>query len=387
MPTSDIRTRLLIVLHAYHNRAGTEQHAKILARGLQSRYRVGIVFPQKGTVVFREEESGEEFAYPGQVLPWPVAPYRAPIIEQSLKQILERFNPHIIHIQHNYEWPLSVIDTLTGTGKPVLMSFHEYYAITPYFTMEGVTDPRQAFSSQYVLSTFKQDIRQYLFQRTDVLKRSFERLAKRIVPSNYLASVLTQIYPGEYTVIPHGIEPFGRVDTVSEPPLRFGYVGSLLPQKGWETIIEPFLRIHQEFSATELHVFGGGQRYSGPPLPGITFHGVYDPPDLPQVCSQFHVGIIPSVFAETYSLTLSELWEAGRIAAVSDIGVFQERIQDGVNGKKFLAGDAKSIEATFRYFLTNDTWRAWTIPSVRHADEMCQEYDVLYQSLLSSETR
>lgn len=376
------RPRLLFVLHNFHNRAGTEEHTKLLAKLLSAEFEIGFIFPQDESLIFRLEDTRTENILPGARVGWPITPFNNQTLDSSLKRILQIFSPDLIHIQHTFNWPLGVIERLEEFGKPLIMSFHEYFAITPFFTMQGTEDPLVAITSQYVKSIFRADIRPAIIERQKYLREVFSKLSFKIVPSKSLSSILQVVYPGEYKVIPHGIMPFTMPENrYSGDNIRFGYVGSLLPQKGWRQLVEAWPAVHNKYPDAELHLFGGGEDPAELPA-GVYKRGLYNIPDLPRVLSEFNVGVIPSIFAETFSLVLSEMQLAGLPVAASKLGVFKERIVAEETGRLFDPLSSEDIAETLIRFIEDQSWRKWDIPKPRLADEMAADYRKIYQSLL-----
>src|SRR5262249_2728233 len=133
----------------------------------------------------------------------------------------------------------------------------------------------------------------------------------------------------------------------------------------------------------ELHFFGGPIP-DVPALEGVLFHGAFRPEDLPRLCAEIDVAVIPSVFPETYCLVLSEVWMGGLPVAASGLGALGERVEEGVSGKKFRPGDPSSIAEALCWFLEQD-WRRWQVPRPRTLDAMLADYDALYQEVLGRE--
>lgn len=376
------RPRLLYLLHCYHNRAGTEEHTRTLAAALADEFEISIAYPENGSIyLMREGRSQLEF--PGAPVPWPLAPLRSTVIEKSLARLLEAAKPQIVHIQHLHNWPLSTLDQLAASGIPLVMTFHDYFTITPHWTMERTADPRDTTSLSYSKTIFRSDISEYLKQRRAVLERSLARVSHFLAPSMFAAREISKVFPLAFQVIEHGIAPI----TAEKAPgdgrtLRFGFVGSLLPQKGWLSLLNGFSEVRSQCSDIELHFYGGGQEFQGREPAGVKFHGVYEQPDLPRILGAIDVGIIPSVFRETFSLVLSELWMAGLPVAVSNIGALGERVVDHQNGIKFPAGDITAIADALRWFYTDNSWRNWTIPRPREIPAMIAEYRALYRQVL-----
>ncbi len=378
-----MKQKILYVLHCYHNLAGTEEHTRTLAQGLSADFEIYLTFPEQGQVHLLS--GGEIIAsYPAEPPILPFTPYRQALTEEALEKVLKQVSPDLIHVQHVLNWPLSALQLLLETKKPVLMSFHDYYVATPVFTMIGAGDIQQGLSPQYCQRIFGRDVSAELAERQAMLAPRIEKLNCCIVPSQFLGQQLKQVFPRDYQVIEHGISPFSVHRTkFSDSALRFGYLGSLLPQKGWLTLFKAFPELRESFPQAHITFFGGGERIEKRDLEGISFHGAYAPADIPKIMGQIDVGVIPSIFAETFSLVLSEFWMAGIPVIVSDIGALGERVVDGLNGKKFIPGDSASLIQALRYFLEHDDWRSWTLPRPRLLEEMLQDYRALYQRFLA----
>lgn len=372
------KPRLLYILHAFNNRGGTEEHVRTLAKGLADEFDIAILYPEKLQLHLRLPD-GRVGLYPAEEVRFPLTPYQLPLIESSVRQVIESFRPDLVHVQHFIYWPLGILDLVHATGIPAAVSFHDYYPITPYFTMEQVADPHECFSTAGAVKVFGKDISLYLAQRRDLLRESLAKFRCCICPSQALARELGTIYPLPYRIVAHGIVPFAPLPHEASPTLRFGYVGSLLPQKGWLPLVEAFEKVHARHPGSELHFYGGHRELTHP---AIHFHGIYDQPDLPRILAGIDVGVIPSVFRETFSLVLSEMWHARVCPAVSAIGALAERVTDGVDGRTFRPGDRESMAETLSWFAEHDEWRAWKMPAVRTASEMCAEYREIYRELI-----
>ena len=378
------KPRVLYLVHNFDNLAGVEIHTKTLWQGLNQQFDTFIVHPEQtgpreSQLVLRSS-AGEILRFPADPVPWPIAPYNMARNEASLKKILEHVAPDLIHIQHFIHWPLSVIDQCNAFGVPVFISFHDYFVFTPQFTMLGIADPLEAVTPAASMRHFGADISEYLGKRLEYVGRGIAQAHKLITPAPYLARLINKVFQRSPEVIEIGIEPFSppaRRPEVEQSKIKFGYVGSMIPQKGWDLLAQAFVQVHKLYPGTELLMFGGG---SPPPLnfPGVRFLGGYKPDDLPGIMAQFDVGVIPSIFAETFSMLLSEMWLARKPAAVSDIGALGERVQDGVNGKKFRAGDIADLVRALVWFVENDDWRDWTLPKPRLAAEMIAQYRTTY---------
>ncbi len=375
------RPKLLLIAHSYYNRAGVEEHLRTLSKSLAQQYDIHIAFPHQGQIVLLHE-AREVQRYPAENISF-FSPLRAPQCEQALSAILTKVQPEVIHLVHFLGWPLAIFDLLKQSQLPLISSQHDYFAITPFYTMQNQS-PEETLTKEYSLKYFGQDHSDYLQKRRAYLSQAFKIFKTRITASAYLANTLNGIFPGDYKIIPYGIEAFQVMPTPAAERLRFGYIGSLLPQKGWDVLYAAFAKLTQQGKAAELHFFGGNKPENLPVHPNIFFHGVYEQDQLPKILSTFDIGIVPSVFAETYSIVLSELWQAKKPVAVSDIGALGERVEDYKNGRKFKPGDALGLEQVLRWFMEDQSWRSWPTPQPVYAAEMAMEYAQVYQRALQS---
>lgn len=372
---------VLYILHNPFIRCGTELHTRALFDGLSDKYDTWVVY-RKDDSLFLSNDAQTTSKFPADPMDKRVAPLNGTLTEESLRAVFSRVQPELIHIQHFYNWPLNVINWTLELNKPVVLSLHDYYAITPAFTMTGVSDPRVTLTADYSKATFGEDITGYLKLRREILSQSLERVTQIVVPSEFLARRMKAIFPVDYRVIPHGIHGYLPMPKrMPDDKVIFGFVGHLNPSKGWESLVAAFRLLRDKCQHTELHLFGS-PRPERDDMPGIIYHGRYAQEDLPRIFSRIDVAVIPSVFAETFCLVLSEAWMAGVPVAASDIGALGDRVVDGVNGKKFQPGNVESVRHTLAWFLKNDEWKTWNIKKPRTTRQMCLDYDLLYAQLL-----
>ena len=376
------KAKVLYLLHCYRNRGGVEEHTRDLARALSETHEIGIVAKEGTDVLFVQDEE-IKFTLPSERLKWPLTPAEAPQTQHALDEVLQRFDPDVIHIQHFLSWPLGVIEQLTNSGIPVVVSFHDYFVITPFYTMQGAKSAPQALTPDYCKLIFGQDISSQLRARVESLQLALSKAKAWVTPSAYLAGELGSLYPFDFRVIEHGIDPLPAIGRTHQKTPRFGFVGTKLPQKGWLELLKGFQLLREKHPNVELKFFGGGQDAPKVASPGVSFSGAYSRDNLPRIFSQFEIGIIPSVFAETFSYVLSEMWSGGIVVAASNIGALAERITDNKNGKLFEPGNPLAIAETLQWFLENDDWHQWTLPEPRTIEEMAEDYERLYDMLIS----
>lgn len=381
---------MLFFLHTFENLGGTEEHTKLLSRLLARNFNCFVAHAEKDEVLLRRvvlSESADatvDFVVKQRhIVPrmsYPVATYRSAPHEKALMSILDEVNPNLIHVQHALNWHLGLLDHLLERNKPTILSIHDYFYLTPHFTMQG-SDPSETLTQNYSLRTFGEDYSYYLGERRKVFVSSLGRISRIVCPSNIVMTIYKRFFEGAYQVVGHGIEPFEKIVKSTATGCRFGYFGSLIPQKGFQYLFEAFKRARKQQPDISLAVYGGGRPPEGE-LAGVTFHGAYTKDRLADIMSSIDIGVIPSIFAETFSLVLSELWFAKKPVIASSIGSLAERIADGENGRLVKPADIVALSEVMLYFAKSDDWKGWSLPQVKLADQMATEYEKLYLELV-----
>lgn len=380
------KPHVLYLLHSFFDRAGTEEHSRYLARGLSDRYRVSMLFPHDGKLWLSDDgQQFKTFRAETSRHYWSLQPLSNSTAKDALQHIVHMVNPNLIHVQHLAGWPIDTLDILIALAPQLIVSFHDFYCATPAFVISRNCEPDRLVSSEYARAKFGKDVSGYLRDRLDRLKSSIDQVQHRLVPSRFMANELQKIFPGDYRVISHGIPEF-TVPPVSRrdnKKIVFGFLGNMLPHKGWSRLLKAFGNLRQRFKNVELHFHGNPKNARVTEQSGVRVFGSYSPDRVAEVMSTIDVVVIPSLVAESYCLVLSEAWMAGRSVAASNSGALAERIQDGSTGRLFETEDIDSIEHVLSWFVTCDTWRSWKLPRPKAISEMCDEYANFYAGLVS----
>ena len=174
------RPKLLYFLHNFHNRAGTEEHVKTLSAELKASFEIAFLFPANGEVFLRLADTEEELSFGGEAVEAPFFIKRHPLVDEALLKALSSFAPNLIHIHHLFNWPTNSLETLLdyaqNKGIKTLLTFHDYFFLTPIFTMQGVNTAADAMSEKYSMAVFGKDIRGFLKQRQDYFRSQFQRI-------------------------------------------------------------------------------------------------------------------------------------------------------------------------------------------------------------------
>ncbi|OQX56621.1 MAG: hypothetical protein B5M53_00505 [Candidatus Cloacimonas sp. 4484_209] len=223
------------------------------------------------------------------------------------------------------------------------------------------------------------------FARYYYLKETLQSAKYIISPSLFLKSFYSEkmnIEPSRINFIPHGIVPFKtkrRSKGSIKRPVYFGYAGSPNKYKGAYLLIDVFKQIPP--ADAKLVIWGRGWEKISEQMKfskNIIVKGEYSSQDLNKVFSSFDILIIPSTCYETFSFVAHEAFSARIPVIASNIGVFNDIIQDGKNGLLFERNDANSLYNSINKIIENPGLIAKFSKNIRKPKSWDKYVDELY---------
>jgi len=188
----------------------------------------------------------------------------------------------------------------------------------------------------------------------------FAKLHGRIAVSEVARSDIQKYFPGEYKIIPNGIdlnkfnpdvEPIQ--DLMDKPNILF--VGRFDPRKGLPILLRAFPLIKKEVKDARLVIVGHGKP---PRLPKDTllFTNVA-PNELPRFYRSATVFVSPATGHESFGIILLEAMATGVPIVASDIAGYKCVMQNGKQGLFFKTGDIKDLKDKVVEILKNNELR------------------------------
>ena len=343
-PDSD-RPRLLSIVAA--GGGGTPQTNLDLMRGVQSAYEPYILTAGPGYLHLASVKGSEQIEWRRKLIDEPVDPvtHDSCAYAVAIADVLDDGQFDLVHVRHLAWHGLSVIAAAKARTIPVLMSFHDYYTLCPTVKLldehnkfcggvctEGRGPCRPDLWPPSSLQPLKNN-------RVHAWRRNFEKaLAEcdHFVTTSALArqlilSHLPSLADRPFNVISHGRD-FSGMGSIA-PPLQAGerfriaVPGNISMAKGASIVAA--LAADPRF---EVHIFG--QAASFLETTPAVLHGPYERENIGARLAEVqpHVGLIASLWPETYCHTLTELWAAGVPVAAFDMGAVGERIRQHGGG-------------------------------------------------------
>jgi phosphatidylinositol alpha-mannosyltransferase len=180
-----------------------------------------------------------------------------------------------------------------------------------------------------------------------IFKPIFAKLDGKIVVSEAVRDYLSRYFPGEYVVIPNGIDlerfgaqvkPFSKY-SAGGPNILF--VGRLEKRKGFEHLLHAFPYVKEEFPGARLLVVGAYDKEDKAPyvhfvrrkrLRGVRFIGYVSDEELPRYYKSCDLFCAPSTGFESFGMVLLEAMASGVAIVASDIAGYRTVLTNEVEG-------------------------------------------------------
>ncbi|MBB1074204.1 glycosyltransferase [Rhodoferax sp. 4810] len=364
----DSAPHLLQVLHAYASLGGTELHSRHIIDGIADQWRVTVLFPDVVTNPYTtfETVAHNEFV---RVLKYPKHIAQDELVifghsaslqhsetEQIFAQLIRGGHVQIVHFQHLIGWRTLRLPLIAKTlGAKVVLSLHDYYLFCPVYDLllpsgrscgqhqPNANDPKcrncLTHYTRPLITPEKLD--DYLTQRHQQLKAMFACCDVIVAPSMYVKQCFAKVYGDQLTeklqVIEHGIPHLGKpVSHKTAKQFRIGVFTNMTRRKGADLLIKAIQKLRQLDSDHRIHIqhHGGANETYRAQLAatGVTVCGSYSLATLRQLITAIDLAVVPSIYEETFCLTVAELQSLGVPVIAFAVGAINERIQDEVTG-------------------------------------------------------
>ncbi len=253
-------------------------------------------------------------------------------------------------------WLYPKVRALLKKEKFDIIHLHEPMApILPLCVLE--------FSDTVNVGTFHASYaRQHLYRMSSpIIKRWQQRLHGNIAVSPAAQRYVNNTFPGDYEIIPNGIDydhfsanvrPFPKYQ---DGKLNILFVGRLEKRKGLRYLLEAYGRLKWEMPDIRLIVVGPGnpdrESYrviSSQNLQDVEFVGRASYEYLPRYYASADIFCSPATGAESFGIVLLEAMAAGKPVVASDIEGYRGIITHGEQGLLFPKKDSGALADTLR---------------------------------------
>ena len=236
-----------------------------------------------------------------------------------IKEVVEREKFDIFHL-HEPCMPMLCSAMLKFADAPIVGTFHASGVIPNYYFGWPVT-------------TYK-------------LKRRRQRIAGKIAVSKPAMEYAKKYMPGDYQVIPNGIDldyfhpNVKPMEEYLDGKLNILFVGRLEKRKGLKYLINAFKIVKKTFPYSRLIVVGPGVRFRKKyenkvrreHIEDVVFAGKVSLEDLPRYYKTADVYCSPAVSGESFGIVLLEAMAVGTPIVATDIPGYASVLTNGKEG-------------------------------------------------------
>ncbi len=402
------------------SRGGTEVHQRDLAMALIARGHEVRVFARTGDAavpefsVRRREFEGvevDEVGYRFSDVRGVADVLVNPRIDEAFMPVLDRAPVDLVHIHHLTGLSTGILDRLAERGIPTVLTLHDFWLsclrgqrITPELERCETLDRERCSRCLARLWPHFEMSGPLLLELDQALRARLLGVGRLIAPSQHHRSRFAEfgIDPSRIEAIPHGLDLAripARIGPV-RPRRRIGFLGSVIPTKGVHVLIEAMNRLGRP--ELETHIYGEAPSFHGDQgyLERLRaqaradlrwhWHGSYSPDDLPRILTELDVLVVPSVWWESFCLTLREGMAAGLPVIASDLGAMHEALADTGEPVLFRPGDADDLAHKIAAVVDDDTLanRASAFRDrVRTLEQMAIDTERVYRALAGNPER
>lgn len=276
-----------------------------------------------------------------------------------VSKVVELFKPDVAHLHIYYgKLTASILKPLRSAGVPVVQTLHEYKVVCPTYTLTANGEFCDACSGfKFINSTVKRCNRGSLARSVVSTIESYvslhlgavEYIDRFIAVSDFLKEQVVRMgVPESKVVTIHNFVDVNQYPLASGVGDYFLYYGRLERNKGVWPLLNAFAKLKQ----FRLVVVGEGaegaamRQYcqSHPVLSRtVTFMGFKSKVELIPIIHQALCTIVPSIWNETFGLTVAESLACGKPVIASRIGGIPEVVENGEDSILVPPGDVDSL--------------------------------------------
>ena len=303
------------ILHLWETLRAFGHDAKVLAPSFGRNYPyVDENFIRMGRAIKIPKNQSFSVITIGLTLPW------------TIRKFLDREKFDVVHLQ--------------GELAPML----PYFAIK-YSTGKNFITLHSAHEESFGYQLWEPLLEQY-----------FRKINGLIAVSTVARDSVSKYFPGEYRIIPNGIDVrrFGPdkppVKNLEKYSPKILFVGRFEPRKGLKYLLQAFPRVLAAFPDAKLVVVGRGvlekyyRRYVEDHIKDhVIFAGFASRDELPSYYASCDIFCSPATGAESFGIILLEAMASGKPIVASDIPGYRTVMEDNEEGLFFTPCDPDAL--------------------------------------------
>jgi glycosyltransferase involved in cell wall biosynthesis len=297
----------------------------------------------------------------------------------NMEKLIKEEKPDIAHLHNIYhQISPSILTPLKKAGIPVVITVHDFKLMCPnyIFYTEGKVCERCKKYKFYNCVLHKCVKNSYLASKVNMLEMYYHNFLKiyknnidlYLCPSQFVKDKLVEFgfNKDKIEVLPHFIAQLETNSfSLNNNEQHFSsdnyilYFGRLSKEKGIKTLLEAIDKIKNKDIKLKLAGTGPKEEELKEYVKKkglqekIEFLGFLDGKRLSDTISRSLFSVIPSVFYETFGLSLLESYNYNKSAIAANIGALPELIKEGETGLLFESGNSDDLAEKIDNMLRN----------------------------------
>ena len=424
---------ILKIIHGYppQYNAGSEVYSQSICIELSKYHKISVFTREENLYApcfsIREEKINENLTLYLVNHPQGKDGYRHQQMDDIFTSLLKKLQPNIAHIGHLNHLSTGLVDVLNLFKIPIVYTLHDFWLMCPrgQFLTRSIGNPEGNFQLcthqndrkcatdcyKVYFSGIKEneasDIEQWeswVHHRMKEVKRIVSKIDLFIAPSKYLENRFVQdfcIAKEKIIYLDYGFPTQYLLPTQkisANEPYTFGYIGTHIPAKGVNLLIEAFKRLEQP---AILKIFGRENGQSTKALRvmasssknKIEFLGEYINQNLVNdVFSKVDCIVVPSIWGENSPLVIHEAQACKIPVITADFGGMKEYVAHKVNGLLFKHREVESLAEQLNFAVSNpekmkNLGKVGYLYSenglIPNTEEHCKQLVSIYQKVIS----
>jgi glycosyltransferase involved in cell wall biosynthesis/MoaA/NifB/PqqE/SkfB family radical SAM enzyme len=384
---------ILKIIHGYppHYNAGSEVYSQSIVNELSKKNRISVFTREENPYApdfqIRHHQEHELLDFYFVNNPQAKDGYRHKQLDDQFALLIDQLQPDVAHVGHLNHLSTGIIDILYQRQIPIVFTLHDFWLMCPrgqFLTRSiGQADNFQLCEKQEHRKCASDCYRVYFSgkeeneaadmqrwsswveERMQETQAIVSKINLFIAPSNYLRNrfirdfgipeskikYLDYGFPTEYLTPSHKFD--------AAPIFTFGYIGTLIPAKGVQMLIQAFKKIN---APARLLIFGrfNGQSSDALKLLAATsinpieFAGEYVNQNLANdVFSKVDCIVVPSIWTENSPLVIHEAQACKIPVITANTGGMSEYVKHQVNGLLFEHRNLDALQEQMEFALKN----------------------------------
>lgn len=299
-------------------------------------------------------------------------------VDRKFKDVLEKTQPDLVHFQHLNHLSLSLPNEVKKMDIPSVYTLHDFWLMCPrgqflqmnlsgdpWNVCDGQEDGKCARICYSRYFTGKDDSDEdivywtnWVRERMKSSREAVQNISAFISPSKTVYDYFQRYFPQEKNKVQFldygfDLQKLSGRKRVREDKFVFGYIGTHIPSKGINYLINSLSKINE---SCILRIWGRyrgdstsylrklSEEVSGTSGKIIQWMGEFDGDKIvEQVFNNVDTVVVPSIWLENSPLVIHEALQAGVPVITADAGGMKEYIENGKNGLTFAFRDTESL--------------------------------------------